>query len=66
MSDIIIIRVSNTYSPHLNKKRSKAGNFQLHGFGKNAVRDKVKKYGGRVEFFADDKYYHALITICRD
>lgn len=66
LSDIIIIRVSNTYSPHLNKKRSKAGKFQLHGFGKNAVRDKVKKYGGRVEFSADDKYYHALITICRD
>lgn len=66
LSDIIIIRVSNTYSPHLNKKRSKAGKFQLHGFGKNAVRDKVKKYGGRVEFSTDDKYYHALITIFRD
>ena len=62
----MIIKISNTYAPGKKAKRSEKDGLRLRGFGKQAVTDKVKKYGGKVEFITGEKYYHAVVTICRD
>ena len=66
VADIVIIKISNTYAPGKKAKRSEKDGLRLRGFGKQAVTDKVKKYGGKVEFITGEKYYHAVVTICRD
>ena len=63
MNDVLIIKVSNTYSSQNKAKKKQQGEFALRGFGQRAVADKVKKYGGTVEFSNDEKYYHAIVTI---
>ena len=66
VADIVIIKISNTYAPGKKAKRSEKDGLRLRGFGKQAVTDKVKKYGGKVEFITGEKSYHAVVTICRD
>lgn len=66
LEDIVIIKVSNTYCPPEKWTKTEKENNKLHGYGKQAVKDKVKKYGGDVKFISDEKWYHAIVTFCRE
>ena len=66
LEDIVIIKVSNTYCPPEKWTKTEKENNKLHGYGKQAVEDKVKKYGGDVKFISDEQWYHAIVTFCRE
>ena len=64
LSEIFLVKISNTYEPHVKVRKKDDGN-NLHGYGKKSIEDKVKKYGGEVKFFADQGWHHAIVVIHR-
>lgn len=64
LEDVIVIKVANSYCPEGKLAKPEKGKSKLHGYGQQAVKDKVKKYGGNVKYIIDEKSYQVIITFC--
>lgn len=62
LEDVIVIRIANSYYPEEKFIKSEKRKRKLHGYGQQAVKDKVKKYGGNVKYILDEKCYQVIIT----